>query len=102
MFVEPSQVGISDDRRISDVLFVGFEGMNFFLIMQEKQDNYQFLLSVYEHVLEHLKDGTRMCDAYNATLDFVESKKPELKDNFTRNIGWVWLMGVVHFPESKY
>ncbi len=57
--------------------------------LQEKQDNYQFLLSVYDRVLEHLKEGVRMCDVYNAALDFVENKKPSFKDNFTRNIGWV-------------
>ena len=59
---------------------------------QEKQDNYQFLLSVYEYVLEHLKDGVRMCDIYNAALDLIEKKRPELKNHFTRNIGCALLM----------
>lgn len=53
------------------------------------QDNYSFLLKVYERVVEQLKDGERLCDVYNAAVQLVEAERPELKDHFTRNAGYV-------------
>lgn len=45
-------------------------------------------MSVYEAVLNQVKEGVRMCDVYNAALDLIEKQKPELKDHFTRSIGY--------------
>ena len=51
------------------------------------QDNYSFLLSVYEKVLETLKVGVRVCDVYVAAINFIEANRPDLKNHFTRNVG---------------
>jgi nucleosome binding factor SPN SPT16 subunit len=56
---------------------------------KEMQDNYTFLLSVYEKILSSLKEGVKLCDVYNTALEMVEKERPELKDNFTRNAGFV-------------
>ena len=53
------------------------------------QDNYSFLLSVYEKVVDNLREGVRVCDAYTAAVSFIEANRPDLKDKFTRNVGWV-------------
>ena len=53
------------------------------------QDNYSFLLTVYERVLDKLRVGVRVCDVYSAAVSFIEAKRPDLKDHFTRNAGWV-------------
>ena len=53
------------------------------------QDNYNLLLSVYERLLEKLQVGERLCDVYNAAVSFIEEKRPELKDHFSRNAGYV-------------
>lgn len=58
--------------------------------MQEMQDNYTFLLSVYERLLKKLQVGERLCDVYNTAVSFIEEKRPELKDHFTRNAGYVY------------
>lgn len=55
---------------------------------KEMQDNYTFLLSVYEKLLETLKDGVRLCDVYSTAIEMVETERPELKDHFTRNVGF--------------
>ena len=80
------------------------------------QDNYTFLLSVYEKVLDMLRPGVcvsqclcviviavhmyvcvfvcvcvcagvKLCDVYNETMEKVERERPELKDHLTRNVG---------------
>ena len=51
------------------------------------QDNYSFLLSVYEQILGKLRVGGRVCDAYSTAASFIESKRPDLKDHFTKNAG---------------
>ncbi|CAB1351454.1 unnamed protein product, partial [Coregonus sp. 'balchen'] len=37
---------------------------------QEMQDNYSFLLQVEEELLKELKHGVKICDAYNAVLNY--------------------------------
>ena len=56
---------------------------------QEMQDNYSFLLRVYDRVVEKLCEGVRLCDVYTAALQLVETERPDLKDHFTRNVGYV-------------
>ena len=33
--------------------------------------------------------GKQLCTVYNSALEFIESERPDLKDHFTRNIGYV-------------
>ena len=55
--------------------------------LQEMQDNYTFLLSVYEKLLERLQDGISLCDVYSFVSQFVEERRPDLKDYLTKNLG---------------
>ena len=57
------------------------------LSLQEMQDNYTFLLSVYEKLLERLQDGVSLCDVYSFVYQFVEERRPDLKDYLTKNLG---------------
>ncbi|CAB1345489.1 unnamed protein product [Coregonus sp. 'balchen'] len=59
---------------------------------QEMQDNYSFLLQVEEELLKELKHGVKICDAYNAVLDYVKKEKPDLAAKFTKNLGFA--MGI--------
>uniref|UniRef100_A0A8C8G338 FACT complex subunit n=1 Tax=Oncorhynchus tshawytscha TaxID=74940 RepID=A0A8C8G338_ONCTS len=59
---------------------------------QEMQDNYSFLLQVEEELLKELKHGIKICDVYNAVLDYVKKEKPDLAAKFTRNLGFA--MGI--------
>ena len=54
---------------------------------QEMQDNYSFLLSVYEQILGRLRVGVRVCDVYSAAVSFIETNRPDLKSHFTKNAG---------------
>ena len=51
------------------------------------QDNYSFLLTVYEKTLELLKVGVPLSEVYNETYSFVESNRPDLADHFVKTIG---------------
>uniref|UniRef100_A0A6Q2Z537 FACT complex subunit n=1 Tax=Esox lucius TaxID=8010 RepID=A0A6Q2Z537_ESOLU len=59
---------------------------------QEMQDNYNFLLQVEEELLKELKHGVKICDAYNAVLDYVKKEKPDLAPKLTKNLGFA--MGI--------
>uniref|UniRef100_A0A3P9D151 FACT complex subunit n=1 Tax=Maylandia zebra TaxID=106582 RepID=A0A3P9D151_9CICH len=59
---------------------------------QEMQDNYNFLLQVEEELLKELKHGVKICDAYNAVLEYVKKEKPELAQKLTKNLGFA--MGI--------
>ncbi|XP_070294030.1 LOW QUALITY PROTEIN: FACT complex subunit SPT16 [Salvelinus sp. IW2-2015] len=59
---------------------------------QEMQDNYSFLLQVEEELLKELKHGVKICDVYNAVLDYVKKEKPDLAAKFTKNLGFA--MGI--------
>ncbi|XP_071785317.1 FACT complex subunit SPT16-like [Asterias amurensis] len=59
---------------------------------KEQQENYNFLLSVEEKVISHLKHGTKLCDAYNAAVSMVKKDKPNLLSHMTKNAGF--LMGI--------
>ncbi len=54
------------------------------------QDNYSFLVSVYEKVLSSLKEGVALSEIYSIAYNAIESSRPELIPHFTRTIGWVW------------
>ncbi|XP_014244216.1 FACT complex subunit spt16 isoform X2 [Cimex lectularius] len=62
------------------------------------QDNYNFLLELEEELLKTLQAGAKLCDVYNAGVEFTKKKKPSLIDNLTKNFGFV--MGI-EFKESS-
>ena len=33
--------------------------------------------------------GVKLCDVYNTAMEMVERERPELKENFTRNAGYI-------------
>jgi len=55
---------------------------------QEQQDLYNYLLTVLEFILDKLRQGSRLSEVYAATNKHVETTKPDLKDNFVKNIGF--------------
>jgi nucleosome binding factor SPN SPT16 subunit len=54
---------------------------------QEMQDNYSFLLSVYEQILGRIRVGSRVCDVYSGAVSFIDTNRPDLKNHFTKNVG---------------
>lgn len=56
---------------------------------QKQQETYEFLLSVYDVVLNKLQDGIKLCDVYKAAANLVEKEHPELVDKLTKNLGFV-------------
>uniref|UniRef100_A0A3B5LLY0 FACT complex subunit n=1 Tax=Xiphophorus couchianus TaxID=32473 RepID=A0A3B5LLY0_9TELE len=59
---------------------------------QEMQDNYNFLLQMEEELLKELKHGMKICDAYNAVMEYVKKEKPDLVAKLTKNLGFA--MGI--------
>ncbi|KAI2663101.1 FACT complex subunit SPT16 [Labeo rohita] len=59
---------------------------------QEMQDNYNFLLQVEEELLKEMKHGVKLCEVYNAVLEFVKKEKPDLVSKLTKNLGFA--MGI--------
>jgi nucleosome binding factor SPN SPT16 subunit len=45
---------------------------------KEMEDVYEFLLSLETCLLDNLKPGRRICDAYTAVIDYIKEKKPDL------------------------
>lgn len=65
---------------------------------EEVQNNYNFLVTLEEEVLKKLTAGTKICDVYEAGVEFVKKEKPNLVDNLTKNFGFA--MGI-EFKESS-
>jgi len=42
------------------------------------QAMYELLVDAEEHILSELKDGAKMSDVYNSTIEMVKKEKPEL------------------------
>lgn len=42
------------------------------------QAMYELLVDAEEHILSELKDGAKLSDVYNSTVDMVKKEKPEL------------------------
>jgi len=61
-----------------------------FLSSQEQEETYNFLLAVYEKVLESLKDGVQLSSVYAAAMKHIEQTKPELLEHFTKTAGCVF------------
>lgn len=64
----------------------------------EIQGNYNFLVDLEEELLKTLQAGKKLCDVYNAGLEFAKKEKPQLVDKLTKNFGFG--MGI-EFRESS-
>lgn len=62
------------------------------------QNNYNFLINLEEEVLRKLTAGTKLCEVYEAGIEFVKKEKPNLLENLTKNFGFA--MGI-EFKESS-
>lgn len=60
-----------------------------FLIAPSKdmEKNYEFLVSLQEHLFNFLKGGAKFNDIYNEAINFIEQNNPDLKSHFVKNIG---------------
>uniref|UniRef100_A0A0A9XBE9 FACT complex subunit n=1 Tax=Lygus hesperus TaxID=30085 RepID=A0A0A9XBE9_LYGHE len=56
---------------------------------EKVQENYNFLLELEEELLKALTPGKKLCDVYNAGIEFTKKNKPGLMDNLTKNFGFV-------------
>ncbi|KAJ7771766.1 FACT complex subunit SPT16 [Mycena metata] len=65
----------------------------------EQEAQYSLLLALQQDLLTKIKDGISARDAYQAALNYVKEKNPELEKNFVKNIGF----GTgVEFRDSPY
>ncbi|CAG8535911.1 12681_t:CDS:10 [Ambispora leptoticha] len=64
-----------------------------------QERNYQFLLDLQRHVLEYIKDGTKIRDVYSKAIDYIKSKRPDLENAFVKTLGFG--MGI-EFREGHY
>ncbi|XP_065915341.1 FACT complex subunit SPT16-like [Dysidea avara] len=55
---------------------------------KEQEETYNFLLAVYEKVLESLKDGAQLSSVYAAAMKHIEQNKPDLLEHFTKTAGF--------------
>ena len=56
----------------------------------EMENIYEILLAAQTALVEKLKPGTRICDAYAAALDVIRDRKPELLSKIVKsNLGFV-------------
>jgi nucleosome binding factor SPN SPT16 subunit len=58
------------------------------LCLQDQKNAYDFLLELYDYVLTKLVDGVKLCDVYQAGVQFVEDKRPEFKGHLVKNFGF--------------
>ncbi|XP_071494037.1 FACT complex subunit SPT16-like [Diadema antillarum] len=56
---------------------------------EQQQQVYQLLLEVEEAILQGLKPGAKACDVFQAAVNLVKQKKPELVGNLTKNVGFL-------------
>jgi nucleosome binding factor SPN SPT16 subunit len=54
---------------------------------QDQKETYELLIKAYTACKENMKPGKKVCDVYNAALDVIKKRKPDLVDNFTKNVG---------------
>ncbi|RXG55238.1 FACT complex subunit spt16 [Armadillidium vulgare] len=63
----------------------------------QMQKNYEFLLQVYEKVINKLQAGVKLCEVYEEANNHINSNRPDLTDKFTKSVGFG--MGI-EFRES--
>ncbi|XP_045194199.1 FACT complex subunit SPT16-like [Mercenaria mercenaria] len=56
------------------------------------QKDYEFLLEVEDEILKKLQPGTKLSAVYDSAAGYVKSKRPELLDKMTKNVGFA--MGI--------
>ncbi|MFH4974936.1 hypothetical protein AB6A40_001645 [Gnathostoma spinigerum] len=66
---------------------------------KELEENYEILLVVENAVIEALKPGKKLCDAYTAGIEALKEKKASLVDNLVKN-NFGFLSGL-EFRESS-
>ncbi|AWU73703.1 hypothetical protein CAS74_001510 [Pichia kudriavzevii] len=54
---------------------------------KEMEKNYEFLVSLQEHLFQYLKDGSRFNEIYNEAIKYIDHHNSSLKSNFVKNIG---------------
>lgn len=52
-----------------------------------QESMYKLLLSVHETVLKEMRDGVMAKDVFNKAISIIKAKKPELVENFVKNVG---------------
>ncbi|KAF2192426.1 SPT16-domain-containing protein [Zopfia rhizophila CBS 207.26] len=55
---------------------------------KHQESTYKLLLSIHDLVLKTIKDGVVAKDVYGKALNLLKSKKPELVENFPKNVGY--------------
>ncbi|KAI8911514.1 FACT complex subunit-domain-containing protein [Gorgonomyces haynaldii] len=66
---------------------------------KEKENNYNFLVQVFDFTVSLIKNGAKCNDIYNDTLAYIDKHRPELKEHFTKNCGF----GIgIEFRESQF
>lgn len=53
----------------------------------QMQKNYEFILEVYNILVEKLKAGRRLSSVYEDVVGFVTSKRKDLLEKLTKNFG---------------
>lgn len=66
---------------------------------QKMQDNYKYLLTLEEMLIEELKEGVKLNDVYDKVKNKCASDHPELAEKLTTNMGF--LIGI-EFREPNY
>jgi nucleosome binding factor SPN SPT16 subunit len=96
--LKPSAV--SDDSRLEPGVILCSLGMRYkaycsniartYLIDPTKQQeaNYTLLLGIQQRALEAIKDGAVCKDVYNAAIEYIREKSPEMEKYFVKNVGW--------------
>jgi nucleosome binding factor SPN SPT16 subunit len=91
---------LSDDNRLEAGIIVCCIGLRYksycsnigrtYMIDPTKQQeqNYNLLLSVQRHVLDMIKDGVQCKQVYQAAIDHIKEKSPEMEKYFIKNVGW--------------
>jgi nucleosome binding factor SPN SPT16 subunit len=54
---------------------------------KSQEDNYGFLLGLYETIMKEMRNGAVVKDVYNKALGTIRAKKPDLEKHFVKNIG---------------
>ena len=90
-----AELCLSSPLRCELLLLILISHTSSFSCSQDMQDNYSFLLTVYDKLLETLQDGVTLSDVYSTVVQFVEEQKPHLKDYFTKSLGYgILLIGL--------
>ncbi|KAF1958987.1 SPT16-domain-containing protein [Byssothecium circinans] len=55
---------------------------------KSQEATYKFLQSIHDLIIKTIKDGVTASDVYNAALDYVKKKKPELEKHFPKSVGY--------------